>query len=299
MEALEPELDWSDFVEGRTFPEVDIDLDDESVDAYLRATGEVNPLYARADGFVPPMYATLVRFVKASLGGRWPSGTIQLNHRLAMFRALRRRERLTIDVRIGSISARNGRWCFETVSVMRDGHGIAVGEQTTASIWAGALIAGAAAASSTQVAPPVRAVGVEPTIGPAAAAEATAEPLHTWIGPVVGKYSLPMLREFGRLAGALDPIHVDPVFASGTRYRRNIVQGRLAMSLLARLMLERLGERWLQEGELSVRFRKPIYVDQGVRAWATPRRAEPLCFDVWCENEQGERVIEGLARVGP
>ena len=82
--TLEAELNWSAIKAGRCFPQVAFALDDASVDAYLQATGEADPHYEPAAGFVPPLYTTLVRFVKASLGGRWPSGTVQLGYRIAM-----------------------------------------------------------------------------------------------------------------------------------------------------------------------------------------------------------------------
>src|SRR5690606_4003669 len=51
------------------------------------------------------------------------------------------------------------------------------------------------------------------------------------------RYDLEQLRLFGRIAGASDPIHVDPIFAEHTRSGRNVVQGRLALTLITRLLL--------------------------------------------------------------
>ena len=136
---LEPTLEWSSLAEGRVFPAVPIVLDEVSIDAYLEATGESHPLYARqaGGGLAPPFFTTMVRFVKASLGGRWPSGTIQLDHRVSMLRALRRGESLTLDARCGRIDALKGRPRFEILSTLRDGSGAVAGTQSSASLWAG------------------------------------------------------------------------------------------------------------------------------------------------------------------
>lgn len=67
---LEPELDWSVFERGGTFPGVAFTLDDASIDAYLRVTGEAHPAYdTHGAGLAPPLYTSLVRLVKASIGG--------------------------------------------------------------------------------------------------------------------------------------------------------------------------------------------------------------------------------------
>lgn len=292
----EPELAWSAIVEGRTFAEVPIELDDGAIDSYLAAAGEWHPLYERRVGrLAPPMYTTLVRFAKASLGGRWPSGTIQLDHRIAFFRPFHRGERLTIDVRIRTAEARNGRSYFETVSVMRDRDRRVVGEQSATSMWAGAVPAGMPIDSGRS---PARTAPAARDPAPPAPAAAQEHEETARIGPIAAQFTLQSLRDFGRVAGALDPIHVDPDFARATRYGANVVQGRLAMTLLARLMLDHWGRDWLHGGELSVRFRKPLFVDQRVWAWGAPVGDGKHDFAVWCENEHGEKVVEGSARIG-
>ena len=78
-----------------------------------------------------------------------------------------------------------------------------------------------------------------------------------------------------------------------TRFGGNIVQGRLAMTACARLMLERLGRPWLERGTLSVRFVRPVRVGEPLHAWAAPDGADR--FRVWCEDPRGTRTIDGVA----
>jgi acyl dehydratase len=289
--AVEPELDWTVIAGLRSFPAVPFTLTDDLVDAYLDATGERHALYERdAGGFAPPLMATLVRLVKRSLGGRWPSGTIQLDHRVATARPLCRGETLTLDARIVSADVRGARSCFETASRLGDETGSIVGTQSSTSMWAGALAARAPDRSNDEPAPRSVARASWPP-----ASDRVADRL----GPVSEHFSLARLRAFGHVAGALDPIHVDVGFGRRSRYGGTIAQGRLVMTLLSRLMLERFGRDWLQGHELAVRFVRPVRADRTVLAWGIPAAdGTGNDYTVWCETEEGETVIVGSARLG-
>ena len=294
---LEPTLDWSSLAEGRVFPAVPIVLDEASIDAYLEATGESHPLYARqaGGGLAPPFFTTMVRFVKASLGGRWPSGTIQLDHRVSLLRALRRGESLTLDARCGRIDSLKGQPRFEILSTLRDGSGAVAGTQSSASLWAGpppapALQAPGSTASTASI--------VRNSAAPCADGHGPAD-ASAALGPLTDIFPMARVRAFGEVARALDPIHVDTAFARGTRFGVNIVQGRLVMTLLSRLLLQHHGSRWLNGGHLDVRFVRPVRVGEPISAWAAPVAGDPRAFRVWCENSRHERVIDGEGGIGP
>ena len=290
--ALESELDPSVLVEGRAFPEVGFVLSDAVVDAYLDATGEAHALYrlGPGGGFAPALATTLVRLAKASLGGRWPSGTLQLGHWIAMRRALRRGETLTIDIVVSRVETQNGRIRFETTSTMRDAQRHVVGEQGSTQVWAGAVgVAPERAASSSPTSPSPW------SSSPSTVASRSAAPA---LGPLETAFTARDVLAFGRVAGALDPIHVDPDFAKRTRYGTNIVQGRLAMAALARLMLDRFGREWLDANAMSVRFARPVLVGEPVRAWAAPIDGDDGACALWCDTPSAPRAIVGTARVG-
>ena len=277
---LEPVLDGSTMHAGAAFPAATCTLDEAFVDAYLAATGETHALYAR--GYAPSLCLILVRFSKTSLGGRWPSGTLQLDQRFRSLRALRRGECLTLDLRIGSVGERNGRPQLEMLTTVRDEHDLIVAELGSHSSWPqntglGLKVAGAAPAP------------------PRPAPEADA-PTETRIGPLTDRFPMARLKAYGEVAGARDPIHLDPDFARTTPLGVNIAQGKLVMTLLSRLMLEHLGERWLHSGFLDIRFRRPVPVGAEVQAWASPvAGGDATQFSVWITDEHGERVIAGKA----
>lgn len=285
---LEPVLEWNSLQAGCSFPAAPCSLDDGFVDAYLRATGEMHPLYRAAGtapdtadaGYAPPFCTSLVRFTKASLGGRWPSGTLQLGQRIRSLRPLRRGERLGIDLRIGSLEERNGRLYFEAISTVRDLLGNAVGEQQMSLMWAQSADEPRAASSTT---PPAKARRDPPA------------PQGPRIGPASDRFPMARLRAYAEIAGARDPIHLDPEFARSTPPGVNIAQGKLVMTLISRLMLDHLGVRWLGGGSLDIRFRRPVPVNEPIHAWAVA--SGDTGFSVWCENARGEPVIEGTAEI--
>jgi hypothetical protein len=292
---LEPEVAWDMLAHGRVMGETTVVLDDAAVDAYLQATGEEHPLYApgEAGGFAPPLFTTMVCFAKAALGGRWPSGTIQLDQRVAMGRALRRGERLTLDLRVEHDPANADRRVVRLLSALRDASGRVAGEQSAALLWAGGGRGAGGDAERGSGGPRDDVAGSRDPATPS-----STNPVRGPVGPVACDYPIERLRAFGDLAGARDPIHLDPVFAAGTRYRVNIVQGRLVMALVSRLMLERHGVDWLQRGWLDLRFRRPVVVGATVRAWATPDR-DGQRYEVCCEDDRGIAVITGSAGLAP
>ena len=283
---LEPVLDLNHFAPGASFPSATCMLDDAFVDAYLAATGEAHPLYAQ--GYAPPLCLVLVRFSKASLGGRWPSGTLQLDQRFRSLRALRRGERVLLDLRIGSRGERSGRPQVEMLTTARDEQGRIVAELGSTSSWPRGSGGTHDSAGAESTAP-------RPAPEPATP-ETPATPATVAIGPVTDCFPMERLRAYGEIAGARDPIHLDPAFGKASPLGTNIAQGKLVMTLISRLMLDHLGQRWLEAGYLDIRFRRPVPVGAEVQAWASPiAEVGDDAFSVWISDSAGERAIVGRA----
>ncbi len=275
---LEPVLDLRALRPGARFAAATCVLDDAFVDAYLAATGEAHPAYA--EGGVPPLALSLVRFTKASLGGRWPSGTLQLGQTFRSLRVPRRGERLELDLAVGAVEERDGRLRFDLLSAARAAGGALVAEQRMTQLWAGA-------GPRTRDREPRPVASTDTT--PAQAAPAPP------IGPLEDRYPMARLQAYGEVAGARDPIHLDPAFARDTPLGVNIVQGKLIMTLIWRLLLAHVGPRWNEGGALDIRFRRPLPVDTPVAAWAQADAGDGTAYSVWCSDAAGERVIVGSA----
>ena len=278
MTPAEPVIDWSRLRAGEAFAPVSWVLDDHWVDAYLAASGEDHPLF-REGGFAPPLCMSLVRFVKASLGGRWPPGTLQLAEQWRAARSLRRGERVAFALRVDAVEQWDGRPHLRFSGTVADRQGAVACEQSMTLLWPDTVDAAAHLPAAPRS--PASETGPPPGAG-----------RH---GPVSDRFPLSRVRAYADLAAANDPIHVDPDFARATLLGCNIVQGKLVMTLLSRTMLAVAGPDWLDQGLLDVRFRRPVRVDEPIGAWA--QASEAGGYAVWCENARGQRVIEGTAGV--
>jgi acyl dehydratase len=70
--------------------------------------------------------------------------------------------------------------------------------------------------------------------------------------------------KFAELTGDDNPIHLDPTFASTTRFKRCIVHGLLGASLFPMICGSQIdGSLYLSQ---SLKFRKPIFIDELVTA---------------------------------
>lgn len=68
-----------------------------------------------------------------------------------------------------------------------------------------------------------------------------------------------ILNRWAQLSGDMNPLHVDPAFASGTRYGGTILHGHLTVAWLMEWALTEWGADWLATGELeALRFLQPL-----------------------------------------
>jgi 3-hydroxybutyryl-CoA dehydratase len=278
-------LDYDALQAGQTFPAVPCSLTDTFVDAYLQATGEVHPLFdvvGHGGGYAPPFCTSLVGFIKGSLGGRWPDGTMHLSQGMQLLRPLHRGEELMLDVHIGQKYIRNGRRYLELIATTRDRDEQAVVRGNMLMLWAGATEAGRPSTSPRQ-----------------AGSEHPPTPTGRPLDPVTADFPLSRLEAYGRVAKAQDPIHLDPEYARQTRFGRNIAQGLLVLTLLSRLMIQACGARWLASGALHIRFAKPVFVGERITARGVVVDESKHTYVVWCENAEGTRVISGQTSIGP
>lgn len=69
------------------------------------------------------------------------------------------------------------------------------------------------------------------------------------------------VNEFAKITGDNNPIHVDPVFAANTTYKKPIIHGFLGASLISRVLgmhMPGSGSVYLKQ---ELNFKRPMYVD--------------------------------------
>lgn len=106
---------------------------------------------------------------------------------------------------------------------------------------------------------------------------------------------------FAGLTGDLNPVHIDEIAASESRFGRRIAHGMLASGLISAVVGTRVpgpGTIYLKQ---NLNFRKPIYINDTVTAIVEVtglREDKPIAtLAVQVVNQNGEVCVEGDAVV--
>lgn len=105
-----------------------------------------------------------------------------------------------------------------------------------------------------------------------------------------------MIDRYADVSGDLNPLHIDEAFASRTAFGRTIAHGQLLLSLVSEAMIIVCGDRWLDGGELDVRFTAPVFSGDAVTAHVDPAdEGDGYAVEL---RARDRAVILGTARCG-
>jgi acyl dehydratase len=96
-------------------------------------------------------------------------------------------------------------------------------------------------------------------------------------------------------------IHNDPDLALESGLASPIASGMMSVSFLNQLLIGAFGGAWTRGGRLAVSFIRSLHAGDEAVARATVTSVESgnggtrLELEVWCENQDGERVTTGTA----
>ncbi|MEN2981972.1 MAG: MaoC family dehydratase [Thermus sp.] len=104
--------------------------------------------------------------------------------------------------------------------------------------------------------------------------------------------------------GDTNPLHVDEAYAQRSRFGGRIAQGILVAGLISTVIGTKLPGRGAIYLSQTLRFLKPTRLGDTVTATAVVKAVRErekgglvLTLDTFCENQRGERVLEGEAVV--
>jgi hypothetical protein len=82
--------------------------------------------------------------------------------------------------------------------------------------------------------------------------------------------------------------------------RGGVVAGTVHHDLFAPILLKMFGQRWFEQGTLSMFFMYALLQDEKLRAVVQipPKNAKDAQVEVWLESEDGHRVGEGTVSIG-
>ena len=81
-------------------------------------------------------------------------------------------------------------------------------------------------------------------------------------------------------------IHTDSEFAQKCGLPHRFASGAMFEGLLASGLADKYGEEWFCTGAMSLKFVKPVDIDDEITAYIKDKEA-------WCENQRGEKVVIG------
>lgn len=109
------------------------------------------------------------------------------------------------------------------------------------------------------------------------------------------------VREFARLSGDNNPIHLDEEYASRTRFKRRIAHGMMTASLLSKVAGTQLpgpGSIYLNQ---HMKFKNPAYIGDTVTAEIKVLNIRPdkpiISLSTIVRNQKGEVLMDGEALV--
>lgn len=107
--------------------------------------------------------------------------------------------------------------------------------------------------------------------------------------------------EFAELVGDHNPIHIDDVFASKSRFGRRIAHGMFGGALISAVLGTRLpgpGTIFLSQ---EIKFLSPVFPGDTITAQVTLIKIREdkhiYTFETICKNQENEIVIDGEAVV--
>lgn len=107
------------------------------------------------------------------------------------------------------------------------------------------------------------------------------------------------VRTYSDLTGDRNPLHIDPDFTAGTRFKKLIVQGGLTTGLLHALVAMDLPGPGTVFLEQHWRFTSPVYIDDTITAEVEVLNVHPTkpvsTLGIKVTRQTGETVLEGQA----
>ncbi len=105
---------------------------------------------------------------------------------------------------------------------------------------------------------------------------------------------------FATLSGDVNPVHLDPIYAEQSRYKRRIAHGLLSASFFSAIFGTKLPGKGCIYVSQNLNFKRPVYIDDTVVAIVTvsaiDKQRKRVCFNTKC-LVRNKVVIDGSAEI--
>ncbi len=109
------------------------------------------------------------------------------------------------------------------------------------------------------------------------------------------------IQKFGEISGDFNPAHFNDAYAEQTRFGERIAHGMISVAKFSGIFgmdMPGLGAIW---GAQSAKFLAPVKIGKPYKAIAEVKEvAEKFAvFSTWCEDAEGNKVLEGEGTLYP
>ena len=107
--------------------------------------------------------------------------------------------------------------------------------------------------------------------------------------------------EFAEFSGDFNPIHVNEDFAKQVGLGGTIAHGAISLGYFCEMLVGFFGEDWLEQGGFSVSFIMPVRPGYKLkyRGKVTGKeedeKGKRVNLEIWCENQDGTKLVVGKA----
>jgi acyl dehydratase len=107
----------------------------------------------------------------------------------------------------------------------------------------------------------------------------------------------------GELRQVGSNIHTDEDYARAEGFIGVMADGMIMTNWCSSMLLEHFGSDYIERGTLRTKFIKPVWLDAIVHVRGRVVASEPnggatvYKLDVWCEDENGVKVVDGDSRI--
>ena len=111
----------------------------------------------------------------------------------------------------------------------------------------------------------------------------------------------PMIDRYGVLNGDINTIHYDKEFAQKCGFQDTIAHGLMTFGFVSEVMTRFLGRGWVNGGAINLTFIAPVHPGDTIttKGKVKEKHAEGevirVVAEVWCEKQNGEKVLVGEA----
>lgn len=109
------------------------------------------------------------------------------------------------------------------------------------------------------------------------------------------------VKQYSSLSLDTNPVHLDPEYASQTRFGRQIAHGLYVAGLISAVIGTKLPGPGAIYANQTLKFLRPVYLGDTVTATATiqtyDRERGKMTLRTICSNQGGESVLEGEAEI--